>query len=641
MPKKKRQKPDESTYKSEVFGSPVVRALIIIAIAAFIFVLFAGDAFRILQGASATDTYIRVNGEELFVTNYAGRPQLSKEARNIINTLGYLNRQMSESQYNPQQFQSMMENFYRGSIDNLVTEEIYNQEAKKADITIPVSEFYAFANRDYNEIIERIESQEPGSKRELPPASLDAHEAELKYEYRKNNIQRPIEEAVILSDLDIIHRHKITDSTSIVKYAFYGFNDFLNESIDEIVIEDQTLIDFLSNNKKVSITTELIVDVLVFDNREEAEKATMESNPFTMEEYQDNIIKSIPISRIHRYFDELKDIVVNRWKIDVLLYQGKSAIYKVIEKKSSSNFQEITEAGAVDELIKEYLRENSTEYTEEFQTKAKEIMDEFRSKVSSGEDFFQTAKEMNLNVYGKTKEMAMNQDSPQPNEKEPQSLNSNTKNKHITALRKAANDGNFVLYAFTTGQDKVSDVLNTSANQELGIFTEDDYYYVVQPIQIELAEELTDARKKTITDNLKSEIENDFKQLKMEYLRKQNKVVVEYPKIRQVIEDSGVMAMPEPTETETPPTTGGDGGGLGIGGDGGGLGIGGDGGGLGIGGDGGGILDISPKTDGDTTDESDATDTGDTGETSNGTTNDTGGDTGETSNGDTNNGDNE
>jgi hypothetical protein len=595
MPKKKRQKQDETTYKSNVFGSPVVRVLIIIAIAAFIFVLFAGDAFRILQGASATDTYIRVNGNELFVTNFSGKPQLSTEARQIINTLGRLNQQMSQAQYDPSQFQSMMDSFYRGSVEQLVTEEIYKQEAEKVGITIPLSKFTDFAQKDYKEIIERSESQEGGSQRELPPASLDAHEFELKREYRKNNVKRPIDEAVLLSDLDIIHRHKITDSTSIVNYAFYSFNDFLEESMEDIEIEDQTLIDFLTNNEKIGIVTIIETDVLTFDTEEEAEKATMEKNPFTMEENKDRIIKSVMVDRKHRYFDDIKDVAPAKWKVDVLSYRGSPAIYRVVEKISSKNFEEIDKAGAKNELIKEYIRNNATEYVDEFKTTAEEKMIEFKKQVEEGGEFFKIAGNMNLNIFGKTKEIAMNQESPQPNEKEPFSLNQGTISKHTNALRKAASDGDLILYAFSTTEGKVSDVLNTSENKELDIFTEDDYFYVIEPMEIKLEEELTNARKKTIRDNLKSELSNDFTELKMEMLRRSNNVEVDYTKIRSVLDQTGVMTMPEPVETTEPipgsESTGGDGG-LGIGGGDGGLGLGGggglglgDGGGLGLGGD--------------------------------------------------------
>ncbi len=594
MPKKKRQKQDETTYKSNVFGSPVVRVLIIVAIAAFIFVLFAGDAMRILQGASATDTYIRVNGNELFVTNYGGKPQLSTEGRQIINTLGRLNQQMAQAQYDPSQFQSMMDSFYRGSVEQLVTEEIYKQEAENVGVTIPVSKFHMFAEKDYNEIVTRIENQEGGSQRELPPSSQDAHEFELKKEYRKNNIKRPIDEAIILSDLDIIHRHKITDSTSIVNYAFYSFNDFLEESMDDMEIEDQTLIDFLTNNEKVSIVTNIETDVLTFDTEEEAEKATMEKNPFTMEENKDRIIKSVMVDRKHRYFDDIKDIAPAKWKVDVLSYQGSPAIYRVVEKISSRNFEEIDKASAKIELKKEYIRNNATEYVEEFRTKAEQRMKEFKTQVEEGGEFFKIARNMNLNIFGKTKEIAMNQESPQPNEKEPFSLNQGTISTHTNALRKAASDGDLILYAFSTTEGKVSDILNTSENKELDIFTEDDYFFVIEPMEIKLEEELTDARRKTIRDNLKSELSNDFTELKMEMLRRSNNVVVDYAKIRTVLDQTGVMTMPEPVENTEPmpgsDSTGGDGG-LGLGGDGGlglggggGLGLG-DGGGLGLGGD--------------------------------------------------------
>ncbi|MFW5891059.1 MAG: hypothetical protein ACOCUI_02470, partial [bacterium] len=244
MAKKKKQ--DETTYKSKVFGNPVINTLIILAVAAFIIVLFLPDLGRVLQGSQNLPTYIRVNGKELFVSSRGNQGYyLSTDARRIIGTLNYYKEQFgaqANMQFNP------LMSIFTSLIKQITNEELYSQESKRVGLITKSKKFTEYAYNDYMETQRRIENSEDPNER--PPANFAGYKENLEKQYKINNISRPMEEGILLSKLEIEHRHKINDTKSKVKYAFYNFDNYIENNISEIDIEEDKIKAYLEENPK-------------------------------------------------------------------------------------------------------------------------------------------------------------------------------------------------------------------------------------------------------------------------------------------------------------------------------------------------------------------------------------------------------
>ncbi len=545
MAKKHNYTQEEKTYKSTVFSSPVIKVLIILAIVAFILVLFAGDALRVAQAASHLPVHVEAGGHELFVTQspQGGGYVMTREAGNIFRYLEQVNRSMSSSpEVNEDQLRTYIDMYMRSAIDSMVIDEIYDLEAEESKLTVPKKEFYKYAKRDYREILKRIQNGESGSKRELPPRNLEAHKSTLKKKFLRVNIEKPLEESVVVTDLDVMSKLATADSITTFKYAFYGFDNFVENSVEDIKIEDEEkkLKEFLEANQSASVVTGLKVDILSFETKEDAEKALQEDNPFNMEDNKDKIIENISIDRENDLYDELKNTDSGKHKIKILQYEGKNSIFKVISKEKSNELDKIKEAGAMNDLKKQYIEKNATEYVDLFIKEGKETMQEFQKDISEGKDFFKVAKSMNITICGQSKETSMEASKVEPDDQSPVMLSPSQLNLHSNALRRGSDKGELVLNSFIGDVDVVSELFTTSDNKEQELFTQDDYYYVIQPTKIDLSEDITEERRKTITEELRSELSSEFRSQKIEDLKKKYDVKIDYEKIDKLLADYGL-----------------------------------------------------------------------------------------------------
>lgn len=517
MPKK-RKKPDESTYKSSIFGNPAIRVLIVIAVVAFIAVMFLPDLGKMFQAQSRFRTYIKVNGKELFIDSSGS---YTKEGRNLVHYLEYLKQYLGNMDVNMDQG-GFLYNSFVGAINELTMEEIYEQESYKVGLSLPTNAFYQFARKDYEEVLRRYEEEEdPNIQR---PTNLSGHEQGLIKEYRKKNIEKPVNEGVLISKLDIKYRHFISDTKCKIKYSFYGFDDFLNESLNELEIDEEALKVYFDENKKI-VVTNILTDVLVFDSIEEADEASQEDDPFIMDKYKNKMLYGILVKKDSGNFQQLLSTPDGEWKRSVLDFGDKKAIFRIKRKMYPESYEQLVEDDFLDELKTKYIKINSDEYISVYKDEAEKSMKDFMERVKSGEDFFKTAKDMNLTIYGETDFFSLKSDSI---------TNKDSIASHNTALRKANNKDDFRINAFTLGIEKVSEVYSTSEDNELGILNKDDYYFLIEPIEIETAEELTEARETTIADEIKSEYERDFGSLKLEDLKSKNNVEVNMENLEEI-----------------------------------------------------------------------------------------------------------
>lgn len=550
MARKKKQQPDESTYKSSVFGNPVIKVLIIIAVFAFIIMIALPDLSRIFGNSRNTLSYVKVNNKELFIT----QGYYSNEVRNLIGVLNYYKKQFG------QQTQYLM-SFMESMVDNMVMKEIYSQTSEKVGLAMPVNALYNHFYNKYTKLVYRAEMGE--ELEETVPNEFGPYEQRMKVDYKVSNIERPLNEGILLSKLDIVHQYNLEDTRSKIYYVFYGFEDFVNSIKDSEDIDADELKTFMEEQKK-SVIIDLSATVMEFDDEESADKASTEDDPFEMDEYKENISGEVTINNGDELFDELSSLSQGSWKRAVMDYRGNKVLFKIKDKNRSTDYDELKSKGLLSEIVANYIRANSDDYLTKYKETATQKLNDFKARVESGEDFLKVAKDNNIEVFGETDFFAINADKIETLGGE---------SNHTSVLRRAKQKNEFVITAFTTDIGNVSEVLSTVENEELDVIGKDDYYYLISPIELEFPDgEPEESRQGTIADDLRSEIESEFRSMKQKYFRRKNNVEINYANITSIdqiaeilqpSEDTGGDVLPDMTD----PTTvgGGDTGGSGLG----------------------------------------------------------------------------
>ncbi len=564
----KKRKQDEKTYKSSVFDNPVMRVVIVIAVSFFILSIFGGTALyqligdAIRKGTTSTENaYVLVNDDEIFVTKdpQTNKTVLTQEAYNgvVLPIARIKQSEYFQSLEMVSYYETFVTNQFNQGLENLVLNDMYKQIANRVDLTIDPQAFSYYAEKDYIKLVDKLSDpdNEEAQNQYLPKNEI-VHEQNLRKEYRRFNVEKPVEEGILISKLDIKHKFNIEDSEGKIKYAFFTFDDFIDKNLSKMEIKEEELKEFLEQNETLEITTGLRVDILAFDTEAKAEEASKHETPFEAKEYKNNLINDIFVEAESENYSDLVDLNLGQWKRAALSFGDKYALFKIKEKIRSKEYQEIVDAGVLKELQKEYVKKKSEEegntYVSDYKATAEKLMSELREKIENGSNMIKEAENLGLSIYGETGYFTLSEKKLEPAY---ENMPSKEKTKHIEALKKAKEYENFIYNVLTLDKGGISDVYNTSykteEDKQLGLLDKEDYYYIVQLVEVKLAEELVEARESSIAESLQKEYENDFKELKLNDLKKQNKIVVNRDRIEQYLEQFNLFDPPVTEETET------------------------------------------------------------------------------------------
>lgn len=573
----KKRKQDEKTYKSSVFDNPILRVVIVIAVAFFILSIFGGTAIYNLIGdairkgsINKDNAYVMVNGDEIFVAQdpQTNKTLLTREAYNnvvvpIINLKQYFSTPESISS-----FESFATSQFNIGLERLVLTEMYKQVGNKVNLTIDPQAFAYYAEEDYIQLVDELSDPESEKYQENAPIPENeiVHEQNLRRAYKRLNVEKPIEEGILISKLDIKHRFNLEDTEGKIKYVFFTFDDFLNKSLSEIEISEEELKKYLEDNKNVEITTGLRANVLAFDDENQAEEASKKETPFQEEDYKEYLIEDIVIKTDSEHYSELVDLNLGQWKRAILRFGDKYALFKIKEKMRSKDYQEIVDADVLDELKKSYIKkksqEDDTTYISDYKAMAEKAMNELKEKVANGNDILDVAENLNLSIYGETAYFTLSDQELIPAD---ENMPQHEQKKHNEALKKAQGYEKFIYNTLTLGENKVSEVYNTSyrteEDKELGLLDKDDYYYVVQLVGVKFPENITESRESTIAETIQKEYEDAFEEMKLNDLKLQNKIIVNRDRIDKYLEQFELFTPPvietdDVTSTGSPIRTG-------------------------------------------------------------------------------------